>query len=179
MEADRRCDVRHPIAPALLTGRHRDASPVVQLPFGLLGIEAHDAAFRQDRNDTGRAELRGFLEDPVHALPAGHALGQGQNEGRLALHGARLMDAHPHRVLAEFLDRGAEFTATPIEYGERIAGSEAQDAHDVVGSGARDEYMLSRREVCLNVHACQAHVAFSMPSRATSTIRSISSGVIT
>ena len=69
--------------------------------------------------------------------------------------------------------------AAAIEKHERIAGPQAQHPRDVVGGLAVDRQPAAGRQRSADVHPGQSHVASSMPSRATSTMRSISSGVIT
>ena len=52
-------------------------------------------------------------------------------------------------------------------------------AADMRGGGGAESELAMRAERAIAEHTCQAHVARSMPSRATSTIRRISSSAMT
>src|SRR5262245_24078090 len=78
VERERRVDHRHPGAPRLLRGRHRDAPPALE------GCAVPDHVRGRDRRDPLHAELRRLLDDEIHLRSAEQRGGEGQGEGRLA-----------------------------------------------------------------------------------------------
>ena len=63
--------------------------------------------------------------------------------------------------------------------GDRISGVQTQHARHVIRRLTPQRARLAGHERARRMDSRQSHVASSMPSRATSTIRSISSGVTT
>ncbi len=90
-----------------------------------------------------------------------------------------LEHADLHGVTAHFLDLPTKLAAAPIKNGESVSHAQSQDAHDMIPGTALDRQALADSQVRVDIHPGQAHVASSIPSRATVTISSISSGVIT
>ena len=84
-----------------------------------------------------------------------------------------------HRILAESEDPRRVLAAASVEEHQRIAGAQPQHARDVIRRASADLDGRARGERRFDVHAGQSHVARSMPSRATPTMRSISSSEMT
>ncbi len=84
-----------------------------------------------------------------------------------------------HGVAMHFIDPATILTTAPVEHRKRITHAQPQDAGNVISSAAIDGQTLSGLQIPPDINPGQAHVASSIPSRATVTISSISSGVIT
>ncbi len=124
-------------------------------------------------------QLGRLLHHEIHALTARDALGKRDRKRRLALGAVLLADHDRDRIVVYRMDAGGVLTALAVEDDERIADPQAQHAHHVAGSAAGELDARLRGERRFDVDARQSHVARSMPSRATSAMRSISCGVTT
>src|SRR5207244_2694609 len=128
---------------------------------------------------TRGAELGGFLDDPIHALAARDALRECQGKRRFTIEFPVLLHADNDTLLADLLDACTELSTGAVENRERVAASEPQYPRNVIRRSARNDQRLAGDHRRLHVDPSQSHVACSIPSRATSTIKSISSGVMT
>ncbi len=97
---------------------------------------------------------------------------------RLALQRALGADRDRHAAAGEGLDARGELAAGTVEERQLLAHAQPQHPQHVVGGGAGELHARAGGKRRLHEHAAQAH-ASSMPSRATSTMRSISCGVTT
>ncbi len=131
------------------------------------------------RGEGRDAELGGLLHHQVHALAARDALRERERERRLALGAACLAHRHGDGVLGDPGDRGGELPAGAIKESEAVPGAQPQHAADVRRRAPREGHLRAAPERGFHEHPAQSHVASPIPSRATSTMRSISSGVIT
>ena len=90
-----------------------------------------------------------------------------------------LTHAHAYRVAAYLFNQRAVLATAAVEEGQLICNPRPQYADYVVACAPLDRELLADRQILINIDARQSNVAISIPSRATLTINSISSGVIT
>src|SRR5262245_1356184 len=145
---------------------------------GLARIELHHAALGDERDERGDAELGRLLHDPVHALAPRDALCERDAQRRFTLDLASCADPHAQVRAAALDDRRRVFATPAVEDGELGADPESQHTRDMCGCRGSETLLAAALERLLHEDARQAHVARSMPSRATSTINRISSSAI-
>ena len=126
--------VREPVLPALLGGLERDGLPFRLLLRRALGIELHDGACGEERENLGRADLDRFLDDQVHVFPLRDGLGKG-DAGAERRGDGFVQNAQLHRGGIERGDLGGGFASAAIEEGDAITRLEAQDAPGMVRLG--------------------------------------------
>src|SRR5450432_1443646 len=66
--------LREPVLPALLGGFDRDALPFRLLLCGALRIEPHDGARGKERENFGRSDFDGLLDDEIHVFSSREGL---------------------------------------------------------------------------------------------------------
>ncbi len=143
---------------------------------GLRVVESHHGAFGQHRYDALHAKLRGLLHHHVHAFTARDALRQCHMQRRLPIHIQVFAYRHPYGIARECLHGGRVLTARIVEQDQRLPGTQAQDARDMIGSRAVEFQLHAAADGHFGVDPVHAHVASSSPSRATSTMSSMCSG---
>ncbi|MCY1361064.1 hypothetical protein D9M69_477170 [compost metagenome] len=155
-QGQRRVDQRQHRTPALFAGADRHLAPVRQTLVGALVLQAHFAAFRDDRGDFRRAQLGGLLHRPVHALAARQALAEVDAQRRFGEAGELFAQVDAHGFLAHLEQFAEELLAAAVEQLHRIAGGMPQHAADVVGLGFR-QVVLAEGERGVDEEAGQAH----------------------
>jgi hypothetical protein len=108
------------VAPALLTGGHRNGLPMRQLFIGSLTFEFQDTALGTDGQQAARTQLGGFFDQPIHALVGGNAAPQVHPHTQLSRCVCFFTDAHKHITSAHAQNGGREFAAFAIEQGHQI-----------------------------------------------------------
>jgi hypothetical protein len=86
----------HPVTPALLASRHRNALPVRLLLVSAVSNQAQHSAYCHQGLDAGHAQLGGFFHQPIHTLIGGHSDGQVDCHGGFAFDGLMADDLHFH-----------------------------------------------------------------------------------
>src|SRR6202008_2696521 len=104
---------------------------------------------------------------------------QRQRQRRFALGVGTRADRDQYLAAVRLVDAARVLAAVAVEDDQRGSYPQAQHAGDVARGAALQPHALAADERPGDVHACQGHGASSTPARATSTIRSISAGVIT
>src|SRR3569833_505743 len=174
-----RSNLRYNITPALLARRDRDTTPMLNFLRRLAFVQPHHSTFSEHRHNPCDSELGSLLHTQIHSLTARYPLRQSQPKRRLPLGGTMLAHTDLHRIAAYLIDQSAVFTAAPVEKRQLISNTRPQYPDNVIAGTPLDRQPLADRQLLINIHPRQSHVAISIPSRATVTINSISSGVIT
>jgi hypothetical protein len=104
----------HLVATALLTSRHGHRLPVRAFLVAALALELEHAALAQQRREAGRAELRRFFHQPVHALIGRNAGQQVHRARRFALDPPVGSDQHLDIGAAHAGDGRVEFPARSV-----------------------------------------------------------------
>lgn len=123
-------------------------------PVGAIGVEFHDAAFREDGRDPRHAEFDGLADREVHPVGARYTLDQGDAKRRFPPDVVQASRLDPDFAAAGMGDHGLVLAARPVEDDEGIALGEAQHAEGVVGRHARELDVGPRAQAIRDMEAC-------------------------
>ena len=140
--------LRKPVLPALLGGLERDGLPFRLLLRRALGIEVHDGAGGEERENFGRADLDRFLHNQVHVFPFRDGLGEG-DAGAERRGDGFMQKAQPDGAGIERDDLGGAFATLAIENGHASPGLEAKNVARMMrlGPGEGGGSPVVRREM--------------------------------